>query len=83
MPTNPLVKADATWQAAGDGTKQVLIEAVGGDLMWVDGDTPAAGAIGHRLSRGSNILLPSGMKVKFRDAGGGIDQGSCLVTIYP
>lgn len=76
--TTQAIKVSTTFQAIGDGTKSVLIEAQGGDFGWTDASAPDATTPVHNLRSGESILLPAGINVQVM--GGG---GTCVYTIYP
>lgn len=76
--TTKSIKVTPAFQAIGDGTKQVLIEAQGGDFGWADAAAPDGTTPVHRLASGNSILLPVGMNVQVSG-----DGGTCVYTVYP
>lgn len=74
-------KLTGAWLAAGDGSKQVLIEVRSGAVCWCDNATPTANGPYHYLGAGQEILLPAGMKPQIR-ADDGV-SAVAIVTVYP
>lgn len=71
-----------SWEAAGSGTSQVLIEAVT-TVYWSDqvsAPQPNVPVVGHTLMAGDSILLPKGI-TPF--VSGGVSAGAFIFTVYP